>query len=362
MPYVNTQSTVKLQQVVNLAKAKGDIEPVLNVSGTSASLPLAIATDVMTAIVSRPFPWKWNDVFCPQFVTNSFQQDYAGIFPNGTSMTNLDWLERGIVVDINNTAQPKPFRLVEVGRQLPQGTGTFWNSATNDPLFIVNYFPNISLYYGVWGDTNVGNITFGNNPGPGAIYTNPLGLVNGQAQSMPSNPITQIQDANGNLLVVTTYGICGNTAPLLPALSVPGTTVTDGTTTWTVVDPYGQGFRISPIPSETGVVWQFNLWGQARPIRFTSLQQTLFPLPDYLEPNFRMMFIAQAYRYSPEKSIRAKFQDEWNLALKALDDCRAREDRELEENMFTPDRSIMSTERSRNSWVGPAWPYQYPLR
>ena len=30
--YVNTQSTVKLQTIVNLAKARGDINPVLNTS------------------------------------------------------------------------------------------------------------------------------------------------------------------------------------------------------------------------------------------------------------------------------------------------------------------------------------------
>lgn len=366
--YVNTSSTVKLQTIVNLAKMRSDIEPVLSVSGSSVLLPLTIATDVMNTIVSQPFPWKWNDIFCPQFVTNSFQQDYAGIYPGtgseapsgGPSLTNLSWLERGIVVDINNTAQPKPFRLVEVGRQLPQGTGTFWNSATNDPLFIVNYFPNTSLYYGTWGDANVGNASFGNNPGPGAVYTNPLGLVNGQAQSMPANPITQIQDSNGNFLVVTVYGTCGHTAPSAPANSAAGTIVQDGTTQWTVVDPYGQGFRIQPIPAQTGVVWQFNIWGQALPIRFTSLQQTLFPLPNEFEPNFREMFIAQCYRYSPEKNIRAKFQDEWQLALQALENCRKKADRELEENMFSPDRGVMGGLPGRNRWLGPQWPFSYP--
>src|ERR1700677_3330410 len=140
MAYVNTASTVKLQTIVNQAKAFGDIEPVLDVAGSSVQVPLFIANDVMNAICSVAFPWKWNEIFMPQFVTNSFQQDYAGIYPNGTSVTKLSWLERGIVIDINNDAEPKPYRLVETGRQLPQATGIFTNSATNSPLFLVSYF------------------------------------------------------------------------------------------------------------------------------------------------------------------------------------------------------------------------------
>jgi hypothetical protein len=361
--YVNTSSTIPLQKVVNIAAAMGDIMPIFNLAGSSTELPLTIANDVMNAILSDPFPYKFNDVFMPQFLTSSFQQDYCGIYPNGTSVTNLSWLERGIVIDINNTAQPKPYRLVECGRQLPQATGTFWNSATNDPLFLVNWFPNYSLYYGTWGDLNTGNLTLGNNPIAGSVYTNPIGTLNGQAISQPANPITQIEDANGNFLVLTTYGIEGTTAPLAPVSATPGTTVsgTNATTIWTVVDPYGQGFRILPVPSQTGVVWQFNLWGQALPIKFTSLQQTLFPLPDQYEPNFRQLFIAQCYRYSPEKTVSAKFQREWQLGMEALANCRKKSDRELEENVFTPDRSIMGGGQQRNNrWAGGAYPFNYP--
>lgn len=435
MPYINTQSTVKLQEIVNIAKGFGDIEPVLNVAGSSALLPLTIANDVMNAICSVSFPWKWNEIECPQFLTNSFQQDYAGIFPNGQSMTNLSWLERGIVVDINNMAQPKPFRMVEVGRQLPQATGTFWNSATNNPLFLVNWFPNNTLYYGEWGQGNTASVTLGNNPGPGSVYTSLIaiqvldavwtagqitftlnyipngtapggnlivtaafpsgynnsfvivsvntalnqvvvtaptnpgvyeagGYCNGSGgESQPANPIMQIQDENGNLLVLTQFGTEGTTAPTAPPNAAVGTTVSGNgaTTIWTVVDPYGMGFRINPVPSQTGVVWQFSLWGQALPIRFKSLQQTLFPLPNQYEPNFRQMFIAQCYRYSTEAKIRAKFHDEWQLAMKALDECRTKSDRELEENSFTPDRGIMGGQRGKVRFVGGAYPFNYPI-
>ena len=438
MAYANTQSTYTLQSIVNLAKSMGDIQPVLNVAGTSTELPLRVANDVMNAICSVDFPWKWNDIFMPQFCTNSYQQDYAGIYPNGTSVTNLSWLERGIVVDINNTAQPKPYRLVEVGRQLPQATGTIFNSATNSPLFLTNWFPNSSLYYGTWGGGQVGSATFGNNPQPGSVYTNPIGVVvqaafwtstaggqitftlnyipnnvtvgsslvianaypvgynnsftvtsvntninqvvvtsttnpgtyqaggtvNGTGgESQAANPVTQIEDANGNLLVLTQYGTEGTTAPLAPPQSAPGTTCfgTGATTIWTVVDPNGMGFRIDPVPTQTGVVWQFNLWGQALPIKFTKLSQTLFPLPDQYEPNFRQMFIAQMYRYSSEAKIREKFKTEWQLGIQALNECRTKSDRELEENMFTPQRGILGGNRGRSRFIGAAWPFNYPV-
>jgi hypothetical protein len=356
----STQSTVTLQNIVDIAQTFPDLEPVLHVGGYSLGPALSAANDTMNAICGVAFPHKWAEILLPLFYTNSYQQDYAVVYPNGQSVTTLSWLERGTVFDINNAAIPKPFRQVEVGRQLPQVSGTFWNSATNSPLFLVNFFPNYILYYGTWGAANSGTSTTGNNPIAGSAYTSPLG----QNISMPPNPITQIQDANGNLLLLTGYGNEGSAAPLAAPNATAGTTVsgTGATTVWTVVDPNGVGFRIMPVPSQTGVVWQFNLVGQAKPVRFTSLNQTLAPLPDEFEPNFRSGFIAQCYRYSPEAKIREKFKTEWALWLASLNELRAKEDRELEENMFTPERGIMGSRQGRSKWIGGAWPFQYPLR
>src|SRR5271157_6665630 len=143
---------------------------------------------------------------------------------------------------------------------------------------------------------------------------------------------------------------------------VPGTTVsgTGASTVWTVLDPSGWGFRFIPVPSQTGTQWQFNLTAQMKPVRFVSLSQTLSPLPDDMEPHFRDGFIAQLYRRSPEKSVYAKFQGEWQLWLKSLNDMRAKEDRELEENKFIPTRTVFGAARSRNNFQGAQWPYNYP--
>jgi hypothetical protein len=286
-------------------------------------------------------------------------ETHAGAATSAASgLTNLAWLERGTAFDINNSAIPKPFTRIECGRQLPQETAQYTGGAgLGDPGFICNWFPNRTLYYGTWGQGNVGGPSLGNNPVAGSVYTTPLGN-----NSQPFNPITQIIDANGNFLLLTTYGTEGSGAPLAAVNAVPGTTVSGSgaTTVWTVLDPNGWGFRFRPVPTQTGTQWEWNLTAQMRPMRFVSLSQTLAPLPDEFETFFRDGMIAQLYRRSPEKNIYAKFNTEWQLWLKALNDLRVKEDRELEENKFIPTRTIFGASRSRNNFQGAAWPYNYP--
>lgn len=349
-------STVTLQQEADIASAMGDILPILNVSGSIEQPALVAANMTMNAICAVPFPHKWNEIEIPVFYNNSYQQDYAGIYPDGSSLLSLAWLERGIVIDISSMSQPKAYRDVEVGRQLPQATGSVWNPGLGNPLFLVNFFPNNSLYYGVWGQGNVNSPTFGNNPVAGSVYTSPL-----ISNSLPANPIAQIRDANGNLLVLTQYGTEGTTAPTANAKAPAGTVVSGSgaTTAWTVVDPVGQGFRILPVPGQTGIAWQFNLVGQAKPVRFTSLGDYLTPLPDEFEPHFFAGFLAQLYRFSPEQKVRDKFRTEWPLWLQSLNDMRSKQDREQEENQFVPERGIMGA-RMRAGWRGPGWPFNNP--
>lgn len=352
----NSASTVTIQNLVDDAHAFGDIEPVFNSAQGSAQPALTIANDVSNAICGVAFPHKWNEIILPPFYSNSWQQDYAVVYPNGSSVTNLAWLERGIIIDINSTAFPKPFRAVEVGRQLPQVTGAVGNSGFGLPLFLVNYFPNASLYFGTWGAVNTGTGSLGNNPVAGSVYTSPLGTA-----TKPGNPINQIQDANGNLLLLTKYGTEGSAAPLAAVNATPGVVVsgTGATTVWTVVDPAGFGFRILPVPAQRETIYQFNLVGQKIPMRFTSLGQTLDPLPDQFEPNFRAGFIARCYRYSPEAKIRAKFKEEWQLWLVSLNELRAKQDREQEENTFTPARGIYGGGTGRPKF-GPQNPFNSP--
>jgi hypothetical protein len=351
----STQSTVTVQQIADILSTIIDIQPILSVGGYSNLTMLAAANDVMNEICAQSFPWKWNEFELPLWYTNSWQQDYA--IPG---LTNLASLQRGVVIDINNTSIPKPWRYVQVVREQTISTSA-WNGPCpwgNSPLFNVNWMLNSNLYYGTWGDAETGNPTLGNNPVSGSVYTQPLG-----SGSQPSNPITQIEDANGNLLVLTGYGTEGTTAPVAPANSAAGTIATPGsgaTTEWTVVDPNGQGMRINPVPSQTGNVRQFNVSGQAKPVRFTELSQTLFPLPDYFEPTFRKGCLANLYQYSQSSKVAEKYKMAWPDWIRSLLLMREKEDKERDASRFVPARSVVGSGGAWGGYAGPIWPFAGP--
>jgi hypothetical protein len=433
-------STYTIQNVVDRVQSFSDIEPVLNVGGFSLEPALTIANDVFTEICATPFPHKWNSAGLPTFCINSWQQDYCLINPDGSSVYQFEWLERGIGVNLSSTQFPKPWVRIECGRSLPSRTGTYAvNGGTQlgDPGFIVASLPNSELYFGTWGASNINSQSWGNNPTSGSFYVSPIGIivlsaswsggvgtfalnqlpqnlqigstiqiagatpagyngtwtvlsvpgsavvnptitvtmasnpgtyqaggaVNGTGTQLAPNPITQIVDANGNLLMLTTYGAEGTAAPLATMSAPPGTQVsgTGATTVWTVMDPVGMGLRILNVPTQTGVVWQFNIVGQLAPPKFTTLDQVIAPLPDKYEPFFRAGFIAQCYKYSPEAKIAAKFDKMWALWKASLNGLREAQDRELEEYSFTPERTVMGQGRSRNTFRGASWPFPYPV-
>ena len=434
-------STYTIQNTLDRMKSLADIEPIFNVAGYSEEPMLTIANDVINEVCGVNFPHKWNRGELPVFYTWSWQQDYALVNPDNSSLYDFEWLEKGVAVCISSNQVPKPFVRVECGRDLPRRTGTYaGNSATqmSDPGYLISWMQNADLYYGTWGQPNVNSSTWGNNPQPGSFYQGPLGvyvvsaswslgvatftlnqlpqnigvgkllqisncaptayngnwvvtgipgsamvnpqvtvtmpnnpgtyeangfvnLTNGQpsGQNMFANPISQIIDANGNLLVITTYGTEGTTAPLAAIGATPGTQVsgTGAQTIWTVVDPIGMGIRILDVPSQTGVVWQFTVDGQFVPPKYTSLDQLWAPLPDKYEPFIRAGCIAQAYNYSKEAKVRAKFVDKWAQWQKNLINLRETQDREIEEWQFITDRTIMGGGTSRNRFRGPAAPF-----
>lgn len=343
-------STITLQQVAKIAKTLPLTAPVINVAGAEQYPVIAAANDAMNQLISQETPWKWNEVILPPFYTNSYQQDYAV-----PGVTNLFWLQRGIAVQVNSMAIPKPYRLLEMVRDMQQTTAAaINNSLLGSPLAKVCWLPNSQLYYGTWGGSPS---SMGNDPVAGSVYTNPLG----PGLSQPTNPITQIQDANGNLLVLTTYGIEGSAAPLAAVNSPAGTTVsgTGATTQWTVVDPSGQGFRVNPCPGVTGTVWQFRLVGQKIATRFTNLSQTLDPIPDDFEPTFRQGVMAQLLRYSPESKVSAKFATEWALWLESIKQARAKTEHERDDYGFIAGAQIGGG--FNIGYLGGSYPYNYPV-
>lgn len=350
------QSSVKLQEIVDDARSLADTAPALATAGFENQPALRMADTVMRAMLTggpngQPYNWKWNRFYTPPFPTISWQQDY--FVPN---LVTLGWLESCWANEFNITSQPKPKFPMSVVKDLQS---TFIQTGYPNRI---GWLPNRLLLTGTWGATELQTITGQNNPGPNVVYTNPIGN-----QTQPLNPITQITDPNGNLWVVTTFGTCGATQPVwptnpaFPTLINPtadSTNVNDGTTVWTAINPNGQGFRLTPLPPQSGQVWTINPSAQSRIQKFTSLNQYLNPIPDDLVEYFREGFHCQCYKYHPDAKVHAKFQESYAQWMKSLDDAVKTFDREPDDYQFVPGSSIMS-DGGACIYVGPANPYSY---
>lgn len=362
-------STITLQEVFDDASALGDVSPGLASGGMSDAPALSIANDTMQALINggpgaQPYNWKWNRFNVPNFTTISYQQDY---FVPG--LINLGWLESCWASYLNQTSIPKQKQQIEVKKDLDV---TY--DQTGYPGKIC-WLPNRTLQTGSWGQAPLGPVEDNasgqtdvaginpsglQNPGPGVIYTNPIGLL-----VTPINATTAITDPNGNLWCLTTFGTCGDIQPTWPASPVyptviapttVATTVEDGTCVWTAINPVGQGFRLSPIPPQTGVVWSIQPVAQMKAPRFRNLGQYLEPIPDEFEWAFKQGFFAECYRRNPDPKVYAKYSLAKQNWLESLDKAVRQADREEDDFGFYPSGSIMETGIGCNP-VNPAYPF-----
>lgn len=317
-------SSITLQKIVDSVRTIGDLTPLFDNAGGYASEPACtIATDTMAELLSQKFNFKFNRVKIAPFVLTSNQADYPTV-----SLRTLGWIESAAVVDINNTSTPKPAWPVEVERDLPFSTATGGRPAK------VSWLLNNQLELGSW-------------PGAGRVYTNPIG-----APTSPANPPTAITDAAGNILSLTTYGITGPTAPAAASPVVIGSTVQDGSCVWTVCDPFATGFRVSGVPPQAGNAWLMRLFAQSKPPIFTSLPQTLDPLPDDNQQWFRRGFIAHAHEHSPDPAARSKFEQKQAEWMAAMVEAFKQANREPENYGFFPSTTIMGAGPGRGPTVG----------
>ena len=322
MPVLGGTSTVKLQDIVNAARAYAELKPVLGASGWEKEPAVSIANDTMQKMLAQNMNWKWNRAAATPFQTVALQQDYV------TNVLDLSWVEQGWRVDINNSSTPKPVfgleAIQDMARTSYQGTP-----------FNISWVPNRLATMGTWSANTE--------------YPTSLGVA-----STPTSPIQQFIDANGNILFVTTYGTSGSSEPSAPTSSAAGVTVADGTVTWTVADPYGAAFRLAPMPASSGIVWQINPIYQMKAPYFTSLQTTLTPIPDDHVYLFRQGFMAMAYMHAGSPKFGAAYA-QWEealfIALRAAD-------REQDNTTLYPSTSLMGGE-SIGVPVGPANPYGF---
>ena len=348
-------SSVTLQDLVDDARSNAELAPAIPTGGYSDAPALSIANDVMQNMIAggpvgQPFNWKWNRMLEKSFFLNSWQQDYFI-----ANQVSLGWLESCTGVNYSSTSFPKPVRPIECKRDL-----LITNTQSSQSAKIC-WMQNDTMLTGTWGQAAQLSSTGLTNPGPGVVYTDPSMLP-----SMPLNPTTSVKDAFGNLWTLTQYGTCGGTNPFVtnqnpvyPTLqnsSIVSTTVNDGSVQWTAVNPKGQGYRVNPIPGQTGSVWLIQPVAQSKVPFIKTLGAFLDPVPDDFYTFFKQGFFAQCYRRSPDSKVRAKFEMEHKLWMIALTNAVMEGANQLDDWGFVPADSIMETGVSYVQ-ISPANPY-----
>lgn len=344
-------STLTLQEILDPLRTYPEVQPLTPVGGFTNQPALSIANDVLARMLAQPFNWKWNREYVPTFLSVSLQQDYI------TNVTDMGWLEQAVRLDINNTTNPKPFFTMESVRDLGQ------TSRQANP-FNLSYLPNRLATMGVWTALTA----YGSGYGQAAV---------------PASPIQQFIDANGNILFINSnslglslnspgysgttipttppFGTSGAVEPVLAANSAAGTTVVDGTVTWTVADPDGYAIRLAPIPPFSGLCWLIAPIYQKAPPLLTSLGLTIDPVPDDLAYLFRQGFLSMLYRHSPDPGAARKAGPAYQEWLVDLTTALRGADREREDAVVYPSESLTGgSPFSLGLPLGPAFPYSYP--
>ena len=308
---MSTPSTLTAQQLVDYARVFPWTTPAIGVSGYSDEPAVSFLDDVVKKILAKSNPWKWNEKKAPVFYTQPYQQDY----PTSIAQGVMGWLSACTMIDINNaTSQPPVQPPVNcVARLQP-------TSACGYPAKIC-WIVNSMAQTGVW-------------PGPNTAYVNPLVSAGGGPSS---NPLTAITDLNGNIQVVTTYGVTGVSQPSWPASgATPGTTTADGSVVWTLIDPNGIAFRVDQMATFNSQVWQLNCNYQLKPPNITSLNQTIAPIPDDLSYLVKQGFLAYCYKQVDNN----KFQQEFAQWLEDIQSAMESSDREYQEYGFAPTQGL----------------------
>jgi hypothetical protein len=260
-------SSISLATVLDVIAAKGIADPRHQPSGYNISLALELASEVMAALITERFNWKFNRAVATPFNTNCYQQDYplpASALPAGP----IAWGEDCDIVQINSSQVPIPLNwdgAITWRRALTSTSLTRWRPTQ------ICWFYNEDLNFGDWPGKNV------------TIYP-----LLGPTAPVGQNPVLNFVDANGNLYVLVepaVAGHTGNTEPVSPAGTAEGTLVTDGTLTWEVVSPSSQGFRLD-WNTPSGQTFQIVPSYQLAPPRFTTIGQLLTPIPDSYSHHF----------------------------------------------------------------------------
>jgi hypothetical protein len=119
---------------------------------------------------------------------------------------------------------------------------------------------------------------------------------------------------------------------------VAGATFTDGSVTWTVVDPNGVTFRLDAMATNSSTVYQIRVDYQQKMPSITGLAQTFAPIPDEFSWLIRKGFLTYLTKHAGKADFTQQFL-EFQAAIKR---AAGSSDREEQEFGFAPAEAIQS--------------------
>jgi hypothetical protein len=313
-------ATITIQMTVDAIRVRPSVTKVMGnaLPGVgSNAIAIKISNKVLQEFLQEGMPWKWNRRKPTAFALNALQQDYC------TSITDVGWLEYGdrISISTSMTTPPAPplypVRAIEAVRELQQ------TSVQGTPQQI-SWVPNSEAICGAWV--------------PNALYTDPAACMQNPnpqtGQQLPNQPLMQIRDSNGNIQVLTQFGTTGATPPTWN--TVANQVTNDGTAQWTMADPNGIAWRVSPLPPQNGNPFLIQPYYQKKPPTITGITQP-WTIPDELSNVYEVGFLAYVWEAAEDDK---KFAQTYALFQSLIKKSLKSGDRERESYGMYPGRSL----------------------
>ncbi len=310
-----SNTTITLQNVVNLASTHLELLPLSGVGGYTNEPALSLCNDTLQTLLAAPLDWEFNRAEMNMFVTSPNRQDY--LFAGATIFT-LTNVPLGAGIDLTTNSA-----LTISGATVTIKTLEQYNGSVGDVCYIRGTGSNYDSTLTQNGSTTAwgGNTYTITNINGLTLTATITGSASGTSGSAGITDYGWLTDG-------TIVGLNTNTA-ILPTRHLYARRLLQPTSvsTWAVQDvaviqDLGTGvlkIRLSPVPS-AGTVWGVNLVYQKQAPLKTDLSNTWSPIPDAYSYVYRQGFLARGYRYlnSPRADAEeAKYEAMVRLALAA---------------------------------------------
>jgi hypothetical protein len=325
-----SNTTTKLQGIVNLASTHVDLVPLAGVGGYSNEPALSICNDAIQELLCAPLDWKFNSVDMPMLVTTPSKQDYqfggaiaftlgatgSGV---GIDLTSNNAITQSGTTTTVNTLEAHRFKVGDTVYMSGNTVAAFNSTFTDDG--------STSTWSGGWVITAVGTKSFtfthansglATSGAPGItdfgwLASATMVEMNNNSSPQNSRTIQAVRELEPWSRVSTPEKVC-------------------------VLKDNGDGtlkIRFHPVPGSTQ--WGAKLVYQAKAPLKVALTDTWAPFPDEYGFVYRQAFLWAAYRYLRSPIADAEYAKLQQKVMKALGGA----DRETSDVYVTPAENLM---------------------